>query len=45
MILAMAITGCAPAEYDIEAEPNPEEAGAFLGEGTFEEGEEVTPET
>ncbi len=44
LLLAVPMTSYAPAEYDIEAEANPEEAGEVSGEGTFEEGEEVTLE-
>ena len=41
IFLALPMTGCAPTEYDIEAEVNPEEAGEVTGAGTYEENEEV----
>jgi len=44
MLLALSMTGCDPAKYEIEAEANPENAGEVSGEGTFEEGDEVTVE-
>ena len=37
ILLALSVTGCAPAEYDIEAEANPKDAGEVSGEGTFKE--------
>ncbi len=42
IFLALPMTGCAPAEYDIETEANPEETGEITGTGTYEENEEVT---
>ena len=42
ILLTLSMTGCAPAEYDIEAEANPEEAGEVSGAGTYQENEEVT---
>ena len=42
ILLSLSVTGCAPAEYDIAAKTNPKEVGEVLGEGAFEEGEEVT---
>ncbi|ACB84629.1 leucine-rich repeat domain-containing protein [Natranaerobius thermophilus] len=37
------MTGCTP-EYEVEIQADPEEAGEIEGEGTYEEGEEVTVE-
>ena len=42
ILLALPMTGCAPAKYDIETEANPEEAGEVTGAGTYEESEEIT---
>jgi len=44
ILLALSVTGCDPAEYDIVAKTNPKVAGEVSDEGTFEEGEEVTLE-
>ena len=37
------MSGCTP-EYEVEVQADPEEAGEIKGEGTYEEGEEVTVE-
>ncbi|OWZ82715.1 InlB B-repeat-containing protein [Natranaerobius trueperi] len=37
-------TGCAPEEYEVNVQANPEEAGEVTSEGTYEEGEEVKVE-
>ena len=37
------IAGCTP-EYEVEVQADPEDAGEIKGEGTYEEGEEVTVE-
>ena len=42
ILLALPMTGCAPAEYNIETEANPEEAGEVTGAGTYEENEEAS---
>ena len=39
------MAGCAPEEYEVEVQADPEEAGEIKGEGTYEEGEEVTVES
>jgi hypothetical protein len=41
IILTLTITGCSPQEYEVNIEIAPEEAGEVVGQGTYEEGEEV----
>ncbi|UMZ75253.1 leucine-rich repeat domain-containing protein [Natranaerofaba carboxydovora] len=41
--LTVFTVGCAP-EYEVEVQADPEDAGEISGEGTYEEGEEVTVE-
>ena len=38
------MVGCAPEEYEVEVQADPEEAGEISGEGIYEEGEDVTVE-
>ena len=43
-VLLVTVVGCAPEEYEVEIQADPEEAGEIEGEGTYEEGEEVVVE-
>jgi hypothetical protein len=39
--LLISLIGCSPQEYEVNIEIAPEEAGEVVGQGTYEEGEEV----
>ncbi len=44
LVLLISLSGCAPAEYEIEIVVEPERSGSTFGSGIYQEGEEITVE-